>query len=233
MQPSARPIATLRGPWGIPIEIDGSILFLAGLLVFLSARTSLLHGVLLAVMLIGAIGLHELGHAMATRALGLRVRRIVLHGGGGFCERQGRATPAQEEIIVLAGPLMNLALWALSGIAVWGAFHMAVAGGPTMNYPLWGAVLSYLSLFGWINIALFIFNLVPVQPLDGGKLLALLLHRLFPAALAMRITGGIGFVFSVLWIPAMIWLFLTYGVILFYFPSPRLHLQIMRGERAV
>ena len=87
MQPNARPIATLRGPWGIPIEIDGSILFLAGLLVFLSARTSLLHGVLLAVMLIGAIGLHELGHAMATRALGLRVRRIVLHGGGGFCER--------------------------------------------------------------------------------------------------------------------------------------------------
>ena len=52
--------------------------------------------------------------------------------------------------------------------------------------------------------------------------------RFLPAATSTRIAGGVGLVFAALWIPAAIWMFLTIGLVLFFFPSFRLHLQMLR-----
>ncbi len=227
-------LTQFRGPWGVRVEIDQSILFLGGFLLYMSLNGGLFDGMIFALILILSIYLHELGHAWGCIVQGVPVRRVVLHGGGGFCEHARSPDRKQQELIVLMGPLVNLALWALSGVLTYLAVLVlpVLVGfdGPMafISYE----ILSWLYLFGWVNIMLFFFNILPVQPLDGGKLLHLGLLRLLPATTAHRATGAIGLLFSILWIPAAIYAYLTMGWILFFIPSPRAHYNMMRGNLA-
>lgn len=71
-------------------------------------------------------------------------------------------------IVAFAGPLSNLLLAALSLVVAWGLATGGVIEGPlSMTHPL--------RVFYTLNILLFIFNLIPVHPLDGGKVLGWLL----------------------------------------------------------
>lgn len=93
-----------------------------------------------------------------------------------------------------------------------------------VSYVLWTVI--------WLNMALVIFNMVPVQPLDGGKLFHLLMLRLVRPALAQVITGGVGLVLSLLWIPAAIYAYVTFGWVLFFIPSIPAHYRMVRGQLA-
>ena len=224
-------IGQVRGPWGVPIQIDGSILFLLGFLLYMSLGGSLIDGAIFAAILLSAITLHELGHAWATQVQGLPVRRIVLHGGGGFCERGGSASCAQDRFIVAMGPLTNLALWAIAGVVGWALPHLFVALGLPVGR-LFFEIAWAITLFGWVNLFFFAFNMMPVQPLDGGKLFHHAMLAVLPPRTAQRVTGGVGFALSILWIPAFLWLYLTWGFILFFMPNPKLHWRMMKGDLA-
>ena len=120
---------------------------------------------------------------------------------------------------------------ALAGIGQWALFSCA-EGNPGWvlgNFALFQQAASVLALIGWVNMALFLFNLLPVQPLDGGRLFHHLMLRFMPAPAAQRVTGAVGLVAAILWIPAAIWAFLNYGFILFFFPSIPAHYRMMRG----
>jgi Zn-dependent protease len=222
-----------RGLFGVPVEVGRSLVFLVGLLVFMSMRGNLTHGLILAVMLIGSIYLHELGHAWGCRVQGIPVRRILLYGGGGLCERARSASARQQELIVAMGPLVNLALWALASLAEW-VIWFRLSADPVGLAGVAGLLISigfYLSVFARINLALALFNLLPVQPLDGGKLAHLILLRLMPASRALRITGVIGLIGAALWLPALIYMYVTTGWILFFIPSIRQHYGMMQGRQ--
>ena len=61
-------------------------------------------------------------------------------------------------LVGLAGPLTNLAL--------------AVVGALLMNLGLFqGFLYEVAALFVWINIGIFVFNMLPIPPLDGSRLL--------------------------------------------------------------
>jgi len=72
--------------------------------------------------------------------------------------------------VSLAGPLMNLmlALLALTGLAAWRLAAHAVTLQNTTNSNL----QEFLWVFGYCNIALCVFNLIPIPPLDGSSILA-------------------------------------------------------------
>ena len=72
-----------------------------------------------------------------------------------------------DALVSAAGPAMNflLALMAYIGLAIWLKTAGFAPEGPTRN----GQV--FLTVFGFINIALGIFNLLPVPPLDGSTVL--------------------------------------------------------------
>lgn len=187
-----------------------------------------------AAILVASIFAHEFGHAWGCMVQGVPVRRVVLHGGGGFCEHAHSPRRRQQELIVVMGPLVNLAIWAICGIITWYGWTYLpdrLDYGSPASIIVYEA-LYYISVCGWLNGALFIFNLIPVQPLDGGKLLHLMVLRFLSVPLAQRVTGTVGLVLSVVWIPAAIFAYVTFGWILFFFPSPVLHWRMMRGNLA-
>lgn len=79
--------------------------------------------------------------------------------------------------IALAGPLSNLFL------AVVGAFLMAVVVHFFMGLASARAILSILNVFIEINLFLAVFNILPLHPLDGAKVLA----RFLPASVNYKL----------------------------------------------
>lgn len=71
-------------------------------------------------------------------------------------------------VVAGAGPAMNvlLAFIALTAAALWLAY------GPTANAKLHDNVMIFLTTGGWLNLALALFNLLPIPPLDGASILA-------------------------------------------------------------
>ncbi len=72
--------------------------------------------------------------------------------------------------ISAAGPLMNMALALASGILI----RLFVASGFASGQPggIASMVFQILNFSLYINLALAIFNLLPIPPLDGSKILA-------------------------------------------------------------
>jgi len=125
--------------------------------------------------LLGAVGvfasvaLHELGHSVVAQKKGSYIQEIVLYPFGGAAKISNIPSKPMDEILVaLAGPAVSLSL-GLLGILVGMKLYMR----QPQDYPY------PLSLqLGVINLALFMFNLLPVFPMDGGRVLR--------AAIAMR-----------------------------------------------
>jgi len=210
-------IFQFRGVFGVPVHIGSSIILLV--LLFLSFGTStaqLLYNAIFLGMVIGSIYLHELGHAWATLIQGIPVRRIMIYGGGGFCERTRSASVKQDELIVAMGPIVNLTIWAVASL-VW-------------PYMPEGILMWAVNLLAWINLFLAIFNMIPVQPLDGGKLFQLVLMRFMSPGMATRIAGGVGLVIAILWLPAMYLAYKYMGFLLFFFPPIGLHWQMLQRK---
>ncbi len=137
--------------------------------------------------LFGSVVLHELGHALAARRLGVRPLDILLTPLGGMTRlSRTRWEPGREFWIALAGPVVNLALG--------GGFRLsaAVAGGAGAP-----AVALALEAFAWVNLALAALNLLPAFPMDGGKLLRAAVGSRIGFARATRLAARVGRVLAV------------------------------------
>lgn len=107
---------------------------------------------------------HELGHALTARKFGAWCE-IVLHGLGGYASYSGvRMTRPQTFAITAAGPLAQIAL----GAAVYFSLP-SLRGNVAPNGMYFALCLT------WISIVWAVFNLLPVLPLDGGRMLDSLL----------------------------------------------------------
>lgn len=171
-------------PPTIPTMRSGPLQFLSegpeGFLVF----------ALLAGALVVAIGLHEYAHALAAdlqgdrlpRAMGRLTLNPIRHldplgtillllagfGWGKPVEFRPEALSSRRfgaAIVALAGPMMNVALAILGAVL----YRLALAGNPPFFLE------AFLGLFVRINVILAVFNLLPIPPLDGSRLLTIFL----------------------------------------------------------
>jgi Zn-dependent protease len=76
-----------------------------------------------------------------------------------------------EALVALAGPLSNLVIAAVLAIPVRLISHDEAVMGAILNTPTWTILWAIVLYFLLINCALFIFNLLPIPPLDGWKVL--------------------------------------------------------------
>ena len=173
--------------FGIPLRVSPAVVLLA-LLVLLNAALAgaaagsghapLVWAFLMLLVLAASLVLHELGHALCARRLGLEVRDITLWPFGGMARMEALAhRPGLEAPVAVAGPLVNLFLAALlAGLA------SLVPAAPGLR----PGAADFLRQAAILNLILGAGNLLPAFPLDGGRILRAWLARSSPLPDATR-----------------------------------------------
>lgn len=197
-------VLTVRG---IPVRVHASfflILVWAGFLGFTdrgrnSAVGSVTFMVLFTLLLFVCVVLHELGHSLVAQQFGVKVHDITLWPIGGVARLAGMPRrPLAEFVITAAGPLVNLALALLFGVATVAAIgpeqlvNMLMTGRGWFRLIDEQTPLTLLVLLTLQNLLLVAFNLLPAFPLDGGRLLRSFLAVLMPYRRATRAASFIG-----------------------------------------
>ena len=148
--------------------------------------------------------LHEFGHALTARRYGVDTRDIILSPIGGVARLDRLPEkPAQEFMVAIAGPLVNVAIglilsaYALvaseeSRMQLFDIFSLLTDQGSNF-FAVELSAFEYF-LFGLIalNIILAIFNMLPAFPMDGGRVLRSLLSMKLGRVKATRIATIIG-----------------------------------------
>jgi Zn-dependent protease len=139
--------------------------------------------------------LHELGHALVARREGIAISGIDLWFFGGVAKMaRDTHSPGSEFRIAAAGPAVTLAIFGLcyglgALVQSGGALDVARLAGDAEASPTY-ALLGFLAT---INAMLFIFNLIPAFPLDGGRIARAVVWKLTGSRnTATRVAGRIG-----------------------------------------
>ena len=153
--------------------------------------------------------MHEFGHALACRSVGGFANRIVLWPLGGVAFVQPPRRPGALLWSLAAGPLVNVAL-----IPVFQVLVALAANGTSDDLYRLVATLRI------INLALLIFNMLPVYPLDGGQILRSLLWYPFGEIRSLQIASVIGLIGGcLLALVALSWRSLWTAVMAFFLVS--------------
>lgn len=155
-------------------------------------------------LLFGCVVLHELGHALTAVQLNVVVKSIIILPIGGLAQIQSLPErPFYDLLITVAGPLVNLALTLGAAFALVAlgqgelltqffsspeSLLAALLQSPFEHNLLTGMVLFLLLANG----VLFLFNLIPALPMDGGRILRAVLTIFLPYPRAAEITKGVG-----------------------------------------
>ena len=197
--------------FGIPVYVHWSfgliflyILWKANEQSFSTNETLWLTGLYMA--LFACVLLHEYGHALTARRYGIRTRDIVLLPIGGMARLERMPEkPVQELVVAIAGPLVNVVIAILLGLSIWLFAHpdqlealrlsvqaqatgdSAQGTGIEVAKLLESAVILTLG-----NLVLFLFNLIPAFPMDGGRVLRALLSMRIGRPKATRVAAWVG-----------------------------------------
>lgn len=176
---------------GIPLILDPSFI----VVLLITTIQDLYAGLTLAMVFV-SVTLHELGHALMARRYGIGTKQIKLFFFGGIASVEAIPNGKAEAAIGIAGPIVSLVLAvALLHSGVW------------FNH-------DFLLKLGGINAMLFLFNMIPAVPLDGGRVFRGLLTLALPFKIATIVSIVIG-------LPALIvtavvinttWVYIVLGI---------------------
>jgi len=157
---------------------------------------SLLTGTFIQLFIILSIVLfHELGHYVAATYFKWRIQYIMLWIFGGVMKTDESTEPAikEEVIVTLAGPFQHGVLFLILQIVSF--LHMIPE--------------SIIEQIHYYNIVILLFNLLPIYPLDGGKVLLLLQSSIRPYYTALKST----YILSILFCCILSWM--QFGIFTF------------------
>jgi Zn-dependent protease len=126
----------------------------------------------------GCVVLHELGHALMARWFRIGTRDITLYPIGGVARLERLSTkPAEELLIAVAGPLVNVVIAAMIflvlSLAMVSSGHHITLFSFFPGQDVTASNLVKTLLFA--NVGLVLFNMLPAFPMDGGRVLRALL----------------------------------------------------------
>lgn len=130
-----------------------------------------------------AIMPHEYGHILAARQYGVKCKKILMTPLGGLALLSHMPREWKKELwIASAGPLVSLGLCVVS-------FPIGMIG---LSFGF-----NWIFLFSLVNGFLFLFNLLPLYPSDGGRILRAILSSKIDHRTATWYTVRIGQVLSI------------------------------------
>ncbi|MDR3406847.1 MAG: M50 family metallopeptidase [Chthoniobacter sp.] len=133
--------------------------------------------------------LHEFGHSLACRQVGGQADRIMLWPLGGVAYVKPPERPGAQLWSIAAGPLVNVALAVvLFALLMASPFHHK-----QLREPFRPDGYRFLLNLNVINLALLVFNLLPIYPLDGGQTLRSLLWFPMGKARSLFVVSVTGF----------------------------------------
>jgi Zn-dependent protease len=182
--------------FGIQLSVHVSFLLLLAYFGYTGWREAGASGagwsLLLIVAFFACVVLHELGHSLTAMRYGVRVPRILLLPIGGMAEfdRIPRK-PLSEFLITAAGPAVNFLLVLLFLPIIWGDLSSEEA----LPVRSWQEMLINLTA---ANAVMGVFNLLPIFPMDGGRILRALLASKTSYLKATRWASIIGRVLAAL-----------------------------------
>ncbi|MDL2261399.1 site-2 protease family protein [Methanimicrococcus sp. OttesenSCG-928-J09] len=213
-------IATIKG---IPVNIHVTFLLVFILFAFIFAITgppfgfrhveSVASRYLLACLTTAlffiTLLIHELAHSLLASSYGVKIQSITLFFFGGISamenpENENHIDPSKELNIALAGPLSNIiigllllgfnyfvygSIFGIADITTWITEGMTTF---TYNIPV------VIFLVGSLNLVLGFFNILPIYPMDGGRVLRAWLAKRNSYEEATNTAVSIGKGFSVI-----------------------------------
>lgn len=139
--------------------------------------------------------MHEYGHVLAARRLGIDTRDIIITPVGGLARLECLPRSSFHELYVtLAGPAVNLVLACILFLT---GTYLQIDLVPPDDAPM---AQQALPMVLWLNVALFLFNLLPAFPMDGGRILRSVFAFWFSYSFATRCAVLIGQLMAVLFI---------------------------------
>ncbi len=153
--------------FGIEVHVHWSLLALSLFYAFQAAARSswILLPILIAIPFISIL-LHEFGHVTAARLVGGSANRVVLWMFGGLAVCQVPASPGRQFFVAAAGPLVNFLIACICLLVLNQGFSLDSTA--ALSHGWVEFLLSYTASWNLYNL---LFNLLPVYPLDGGRML--------------------------------------------------------------
>ncbi len=121
-----------------------------------------------------AIALHEAGHLSLAALLGLKIKSLDLSLLGARITTASELSYTEEFLFALGGPLFSFLGFSLTLPAA-------------LKYESLPFSQDFMLPFSLICACLLIFNLLPLQSLDGGRMLASLALSLFSLSFAVKL----------------------------------------------
>ena len=201
---------------GIQLAVHYSFFLLLAYVAWEGWREQAWLGALVCVALVLAffvcVVLHELGHCFVAQRNGIRVPRILLMPIGGMAEFESIPRQPRTEIaIALAGPAVN---FALVGLLWW---FVDFSGETEAAAALPVTARDFINLLFFGNLLMGPFNLLPIFPMDGGRVLRALLAMRLPYLRATFIAATVGKVLAPLLAIFALWLGAYLLAVLFLF----------------
>jgi Zn-dependent protease len=208
---------------GAPVVLSPTFFITAVVLAIPFLRMFSLRGLVLAGFFIAvfflSILIHELAHAVMATNYRVPVARIEINMAGGLVQFRGWPRTMQQDLLItLAGPISNLAL----GLAALALLMLLPAPTPEMivldgklvpeRFPQPSVIAQLLRATVYVNIGLCVVNLLPGIPLDGGKIVYLLVEQRWHSRTALLTVSSLGLFF------ATVNTFLLIGTIIAGFP---------------
>ena len=194
----------LAGLGSLAVTIGGLLLKFKGLLFFIKFAPALLSAAVSIVVysvffgwqfafgLVALLFLHEMGHAIVMKIKGMPVGGMIFIPllGAAVMMKQMPANAKDEAEVGIAGPIAG---------AIASSICLVLAQTSSMTHTIW-APLAYFGFF--MNL----FNLVPIVPFDGGRVLAAIDRRIW-------ILGFAGLLIYQIWL----WFTGNFSIFLLFF----------------
>ena len=186
---------------GVDLRIHTFFLLMLGFFVLSTnvEHVSAWRGMMLWLLLVGAVIVREIARTITAAYHGLQLRSILLLPISGLfayanpesAERAGAG--GVQVALALAGPLANLAF-----AAVLGALIVGTSPHSSLFVHPWVTPAHLVRSMVWLNVMLGVLNLVPAYPLDAGRLLRVFFVRKRGEAQATRAVSGLGQAFGLI-----------------------------------